>query len=196
MARLLLVGANHEMLALALDLGHEVAAVADPALGGDTWRDRPLYRSDETALQAGGFDGAVIAIDAPEARKRAQGFYRDAGTPVFDLIGGRLGYNARHGPGLVIQHFANLSVDCEVGEGVRLNTGANVMHDARVGDFTTFAPNAVILGRVTIGALSYVGANATVLPDITIGSGCTIGAGAVVTRDVADGDTVAGNPAR
>jgi acetyltransferase-like isoleucine patch superfamily enzyme len=41
-----------------------------------------------------------------------------------------------------------------------------------------------------------IGANATLLPGITVGRNALIAAGAVVVRDVADGEVVAGNPAR
>lgn len=41
-----------------------------------------------------------------------------------------------------------------------------------------------------------IGSGAVILPGIVIGRGARIGAGAVVTRDVADGEVVAGVPAR
>jgi acetyltransferase-like isoleucine patch superfamily enzyme len=41
-----------------------------------------------------------------------------------------------------------------------------------------------------------IGANATILPGVVIGRDALVGAGAVVVRDVADGQVVAGNPAR
>lgn len=48
--------------------------------------------------------------------------------------------------------------------------------------------------RVKFGAS--VGSGATILCGVTIGVGSIVGAGSVVTKDVADGDVVAGNPAR
>lgn len=196
MARLLLCGRSHETLALARELGHEVAAVADPAWTGGAWHGLKVWTRDEQALAAGGFDAAAMAIDDPQVRRRVQTFFAASGAPVADLIGGKLGAHTVHGAGLVLQHLAHLSVDCHAGDGLRLNVGANVMHEARLGDYVTLAPNAVVLGGVTIGALTYVGANATVLPGVVVGAGCVIGAGAVVTRDVPDGQTVRGNPAR
>jgi sugar O-acyltransferase (sialic acid O-acetyltransferase NeuD family) len=196
MARLLLCGRSHEMLALARRLGHEVCAVADPGWTGGAWHGLTVHASDDQALAAGGFDAAAMAIDDPELRRRVQTRFAAAGVPAADLIGGMLGTDTVHGAGLVLQHLSHLSVDGRVGEGVRLNVGANVMHEARLGDYVTLAPNAVVLGRVTIGSLTYVGASATVLPGVVIGARCVIGAGAVVTRDVQDGQTVKGNPAR
>jgi sugar O-acyltransferase (sialic acid O-acetyltransferase NeuD family) len=196
MSRLLLAGLTHELLVLAQSLGHQVVAAADPTWRGGRWRGLEVHAGDRVALEAGGFDAVIIGIDAPGARQRALEFFQQAGAPIADLVGGRLGEGVSHGPGLVIQRSAQLSEDCRAGKGLRLNTGANVMHDVTLGDCVSVAPNAVILSKVHVGSLTYVGANATVLPGIRIGSGCTVGAGAVVTRDVADGATVKGNPAR
>lgn len=41
-----------------------------------------------------------------------------------------------------------------------------------------------------------IGSNATILAGVTIGENALVGAGAVVTKDVANGETVAGVPAR
>jgi len=42
----------------------------------------------------------------------------------------------------------------------------------------------------------FIGYGAIVLPNVTISSNAIVGAGAVVTKDVAEGDLVAGVPAR
>jgi acetyltransferase-like isoleucine patch superfamily enzyme len=47
-----------------------------------------------------------------------------------------------------------------------------------------------------IGARSTIGARAIVMPGVTIGEDCVIEPGSVVSQDVADGERVAGNPAR
>lgn len=193
--RLLLAGASPELLGLARTLGHEVAAVVDPALSGESWCGLPLLSDDTLAVETIHPEAVAVAIDDPRSRNRVQDAFDALGVPVATLIGGYLGADAIHGEGLVIQRLAHLSEKCRVGRGLRLNVGANVMHDNAIGDFVTVAPNAVLLGRVRVGDRSYIGANATVLPDVTIGADCTVGAGAVVTRDVPDGATVKGNPA-
>lgn len=193
--RLLLAGANPELLSLARTLGHEVAAVADPALSGESWCGLPLLQDDASAVDATRPDAVAIAIDDPRSRARAHDHFVALGLPVATLIGGYLGAETTHGDGLVVQRLAHLSENCRVGRGLRLNVAANVMHDNVLGDFVTVAPNAVLLGRVRVGDHSYIGANATVLPDIAIGAGSVVGAGAVVTRDVPDGAIVKGNPA-
>jgi sugar O-acyltransferase (sialic acid O-acetyltransferase NeuD family) len=196
MSRVVLVGLSHETLVLARSLGHDVVGAVDPAWSGGAWQALPVHRTDDVALEAGGFDAVVLAIDAPKGRQRAFERYAAAGATFADLIGGRLGEAATHGPAALIQIGAQLSEDSRAGRGLRLNTGANVMHDVTIGDFVSVAPNAVVLSKVRIGSLAYIGANATILPGLAIGSGAVVGAGAVVTRDVEDGATVKGNPAR
>ena len=196
MVRLLLVGANSEMFELAHSLGHDVRAVADTAVQEERWRDCRVLRTDIEAIESGGFDAALLAIDSPQDRAKAFNLYTAAGVTCISLSEGWVSESAKCGAALLVHRGAHLSADCVVGVGVRLNYGANVMHDSTLGDFATIAPNAVVLGRVTIGKMSYVGANATILPGLKIGMSCTIGAGAVVTCDVSDGRTVKGIPAK
>lgn len=49
---------------------------------------------------------------------------------------------------------------------------------------------------ITIGENAFIGARAFVLPGVQIGDHAVVGAAAVVTADVADGQRVAGNPAK
>lgn len=48
----------------------------------------------------------------------------------------------------------------------------------------------------TLHENAIVGANSTLLPGVQIGKNAIVGAGSVVTKNVADGDVVAGNPAK
>lgn len=63
-------------------------------------------------------------------------------------------------------------------------------HDISGGGF------ALVGAPIEIQAYAWVAAAAFVGPGVTIGAGAVVAAVAVVTKDVADGDVVAGNPAR
>lgn len=52
------------------------------------------------------------------------------------------------------------------------------------------------VGKIDIGNNVFIGHQAIILPGVTIGNNVIVGAGSVVTKDVADGDIVAGIPAR
>ena len=52
------------------------------------------------------------------------------------------------------------------------------------------------VGKIDIRDNVFVGFNAIILPGVTIGPNAIVGAGAVVTKDVAEGDIVAGVPAK
>jgi len=82
---------------------------------------------------------------------------------------------------------------------IELREGCTVAQEAYLCTGThDFSSPAIPLqtAPVVVGANAFVGLRAIVLPGVTLGRQAVVGAGAVVTRDVADGQTVAGNPAR
>lgn len=103
---------------------------------------------------------------------------------------------ARIGAGSLVALGAIVQAGASVGTHVIVNTGAIVEHDCTVGDFAHVAPGSVLGGGVAVGEGVLIGLGARVLPGISIGDWAVIGAGAVVMADVAEGQTVAGVPAR
>lgn len=192
--RILLAGASHEALALAESLGHEISACVDPHMKG-LWQGVPVFQKDAQAIAAGGFEGVVLAIDAPALRQEVQNTYQNAGVAIIGLEGGTKNQNIQYGPGFVAQKDTVIGPGCRLGDGVRLNIGACLMAGVFADDFSTFAPRAMALEDAQIGARSYIGANAILLPGTIIGADCTVGAGAVVSGRVSDDTTVKGNPA-
>ena len=98
--------------------------------------------------------------------------------------------------GIVIQDFAKIMSNVQIGNGVKINIGAHVHHDCKIGKYVTIAPKALLLGNVYVGAYVYIGGNATIKQRIKIGKGAIVGAGAVVTKNVKNFDIVAGVPAK
>ena len=94
------------------------------------------------------------------------------------------------GPGAVINAHAS------IGDHAIINSRAVVEHDCRIDTNVHIAPGAVLGGSVGVGSNTLVGVNSTVKPNVQIGANCVVGAGAVVITDVADGQVVAGVPAR
>jgi acetyltransferase-like isoleucine patch superfamily enzyme len=79
-------------------------------------------------------------------------------------------------------HFSSCTLLGHDGSIAMLNQAYNVKLDS--------------VGKIDIRDNVFIGYGAIVLPNVTIGSNTIVGAGAVVTHDVAEGDIVAGIPAR
>jgi UDP-3-O-[3-hydroxymyristoyl] glucosamine N-acyltransferase len=79
-------------------------------------------------------------------------------------------------------HFSSCTLIGHDGSIAMLNQAYNVKLDS--------------VGKIDIGDNVFIGYGAIILPNVTINSNAIVGAGAVVTKDVAEGDIVAGIPAR
>jgi acetyltransferase-like isoleucine patch superfamily enzyme len=79
-------------------------------------------------------------------------------------------------------HFSSCTLIGHDGSIAMLNQAYNVKLDS--------------VGKIDIRDNVFIGYGAIVLPNVTISSNAIVAAGAVVTKDVAEGDIVAGVPAR
>jgi bifunctional UDP-N-acetylglucosamine pyrophosphorylase/glucosamine-1-phosphate N-acetyltransferase len=86
--------------------------------------------------------------------------------------------------GVKVSHLSYLG-DAIVGDDTNVGAGTITCN------FDGTKKNATVIGRnVSIGS------NTSLVAPVTVGDGALTGAGSVVTRDVAEGERVAGNPAR
>jgi acetyltransferase-like isoleucine patch superfamily enzyme len=84
-----------------------------------------------------------------------------------------------------------------LGNNVRLATCAVFCHDGSVNMINrAFGLRLDSVGKVDIRDNVYIGYHAIILPGVTIGPNAIVSAGSVVRSDVAEGDVVAGVPAR
>lgn len=154
--------------------------------------------SDDLMRQAATFDGVFVAIGNNRVRSRQLARLLEAGATLVTLI---------H-PAAVVSPFATLDESvmlvagaivnafASVGRGSIVNTGATVGHDCVLGDCVHVAPGAHIGGTVHLGDCAWIGIGASVRQCLVIGKDAVVGAGAAVVRPVADGQVVAGVPAR
>jgi acetyltransferase-like isoleucine patch superfamily enzyme len=129
-----------------------------------------------------------------------------------NLYGCRIGDGTRIGAFVEIQRGAVIGARCKIQshtficDGVEIGDGVFVGHGVMfVNDKTPRATTARgalagesdwVLMPVRVGDGAAIGSGAVVLGGVTIGADALVGAGAVVTRDVAEGEVVAGVPAR
>ena len=87
-------------------------------------------------------------------------------------------------------------VDTRIGRGTKIDHYVHVGHNTVIGEDAILTARVVTCGSSKVGARSWVGIGAIVKESTRVGDDTTIGLGAVVLKPVADGETVAGVPAR
>ena len=132
-------------------------------------------------------------------------------SKFINLYGCEIGAGSIIGPFVEIQRGVRIGARTKISSHSFICEGVVIEDEVFVGHGAMFVndlePRAAIDGRLAgvddftvIGTLvrrgASIGTGAVVLCGITIGSRALIGAGAVVTHDVADGEVVAGVPAR
>jgi acetyltransferase-like isoleucine patch superfamily enzyme len=84
-----------------------------------------------------------------------------------------------------------------IGNNVSLSQCTLIGHDGSIAILNrAYGVRLDRVGKIDIKDNVFVGFGAIILPGVTIGPNAIVGAGAVVTRDVAEGDIVAGVPAK
>lgn len=91
----------------------------------------------------------------------------------------------------------DISEGVEVGEDTMIGPFCYITdHDHGFGSGVIVKNQPLVGSPVVIGRNVWIGAGVIILKGVKIGNNAVIGAGAVVTKSVADGETVAGVPAR
>lgn len=100
------------------------------------------------------------------------------------------------GEGSIINPLAVIMPNANIGRHVIIHSNADIEHDNVIEDYANIGPGVSFGGCVRVKKGAYVYTGASVIPGIIIGKNAVAGAGAVVIKNVADGDVVAGCPAR
>jgi UDP-3-O-[3-hydroxymyristoyl] glucosamine N-acyltransferase len=83
-----------------------------------------------------------------------------------------------------------------IGTNVKIDNLVHIAHGVKIGRNSLIIANAMIAGSVNIGENCWIAPSSSIIQKKNIGNNSIIGLGSVVIRDVADGDTVAGVPAK
>ena len=127
---------------------------------------------------------------------RAQHYGFGEGSSIYDsavVIGDvQVGENTWIGPNTLLDGSGGLEIgsNCSISAGVQLYSHDSVEWAVSGGDAD------YEYASTCVGNNSYIGPNSIVTKGVKIGNGCIIGAQSFVCSDVADGQKVAGAPAK
>jgi acetyltransferase-like isoleucine patch superfamily enzyme len=138
------------------------------------------------AMRYGKFRGLYIKFCKPSSEEYTEFLGRHGKLYA-------LGSNCSILPSTVFTDPANV----RIGNNVHFSSCTLIGHDGSIAMLNQ-AYNVKLdsVGKIDIRDNVFIGYGAIVLPNVTIGSNAIVAAGAVVTKDVAEGDIVAGVPAR
>lgn len=140
----------------------------------------------------------AMAIAKTDVKKRIAKQLKERGARFAQIVHptARIGSPTNVGEGLVLFSYADISVNCEIGDFVFMNSFSQVGHDAVIGDYATLFPNCAIAGGGILGEGVTIGTAASTYPNIRIGSYATVGMNSAVIRNVKENSTVMGVPAK
>jgi len=157
--------------------------------------DEALDSMDRTAVR---LVNGIGSVRSTEARRDAFARFRQAGFS-FETVSHPsviIAPDAILEEGTQVMAGAIVQPGCRIGANAILNTRVSVDHDSVIETHSHLACGVVLSGHVRVGADVHVGTGAMVAQNISIGRGALVGAGSVVLDDVAEGEFVAGVPAR
>jgi UDP-perosamine 4-acetyltransferase len=176
-----------------------VGYVCDSGSGPELF-DYPCLGSDQVLpeLRKLGVRHAFVAVGDNRLRKSLFSRVTELGFEIPPAVSkaGHLSARACLGRGVAMMAGAVIQPGSWIGDGAIVNTGASVDHDCRIGPFAHVCPGARLAGGVQVGEGALVGTGSCLVPGVRVGAWAVVGAGAAVIRDVADGEKVAGVPAR
>jgi len=83
-----------------------------------------------------------------------------------------------------------------IGRGTKIDNLVQIAHNVQIGEGCLIAGQVGIAGSAKLGRFCVLGGSTGIRDNITLGDGVTVAAYSAVAQDVADGETVAGTPAR
>lgn len=140
----------------------------------------------------------ALGIAAPLVKKSVVAKLKNRGAKFATIIHptAKIGDATTIGEGLILFSYADISVNCNIGDFVFLNSFAQIGHDSVLGNYCTLFPNSSIAGGSILEEGVLIGTGASTYPGIKIGNNATVGMNSAVIRNVKENTTVMGVPAK
>jgi len=146
----------------------------------------------------GDFENYVISVSDASVRESLADRADRTGSKAATIVHPTaiVGPDVELGEGCIVSAFVAFTSNIRVGRHVQFNIGAAVGHDVFIDDFCYIGTRSIVNGELQVGRGVTLWTGVDSKQGLTIGDGAVVGAGAALIRDVAEGDTVAGVPAR
>ena len=143
-------------------------------------------------------DRFVVAIGGIGVRKKIIGDLKEKGAKFFSIFHPTaiISKTAVLGEGVIICPFGLVNSNARLGDFVILNIFASVAHDVQVGAHSVLCPYATINGFAKLDEDVFMATRATVIPAVSVGKGAIISANSVAMRDVPPGSIIFGVPGK
>lgn len=100
------------------------------------------------------------------------------------------------GKGCIIYPGTSINYECVIGDFVVINMNCSLGHNCTIGPFSSLAPGVNFAGHTKVGQSVEVGIGVSTIQNVVINDSAVVGGQSMVVGEVAEGDIVAGVPAK
>jgi sugar O-acyltransferase (sialic acid O-acetyltransferase NeuD family) len=100
------------------------------------------------------------------------------------------------GKGCIIYPGTSINFECTIDDFVVINMNCSLGHNCAIGSFSSLAPGVNFAGHSKVGKYVEIGIGASTIQNVEINDNAIVGGQAMVVAEFAEGDIVAGVPAK
>jgi sugar O-acyltransferase (sialic acid O-acetyltransferase NeuD family) len=203
--RLILIGGGghcKSVIDAAESSGYSIAGILDTSenVGKSVCGITVIGTDDKitTYVNDAAFIISVGCINSFSLRLKLYYMVKQAGGILATIVASTA-YVSRYatvGEGTVMLHQSCANAGAKIGANCIINTFANIEHDVQIGNHTHISTGAMVNGGCIIGESVFVGSRSAIKHGTSVSDNVMIGASSYVNKDICEKGTYIGIPAR